>query len=152
MGLFERLFGKKDKAKVAEQEAATTEVLSEDITSKDTIESEKEALSDTYAHAVVADVVSRTDDISKQAEFSDKAASEQAEGLDPAARGAFLLEREPELELAATDDKTLDQAGESLSQHEAMGRLSMIGLSQSIVTRAQTHQQKIRSRQMLSIK
>ncbi|MCD3368341.1 signal recognition particle-docking protein FtsY [Streptococcus equi] len=120
MGLFERLFGKKDKAKVAEQEAATTEVLSEDITSKDTIESEKEALSDTNAHAVAADVVSVTDDISKQAELSDEAASEQAEGLDPAARGAFLLEREPELELAATDDKTLDQAGESLSQHEAM--------------------------------
>lgn len=120
MGLFERLFGKKDKAKVAEQEAATTEVLSEDITSKDTIESEKEALSDTNAHAVAADVVSRTDDASKQAELSDEAASEQAEGLDPAARGAFLLEREPELELAATDDKTLDQAGESLSQHKAM--------------------------------
>ncbi|HEL1118279.1 TPA: signal recognition particle-docking protein FtsY [Streptococcus equi subsp. zooepidemicus] len=120
MGLFERLFGKKNRAKVAEQEAATTEVLPEDITSKDTIESEKEALSDTNAHAVVADVVSRTDDTSKQAELSDKAASEQAEGLDPAARGAFLLEREPELELAATDDKTLDQAGESLNQHEAM--------------------------------
>ncbi|HEK9098481.1 signal recognition particle-docking protein FtsY [Streptococcus equi subsp. zooepidemicus] len=120
MGLFERLFGKKDKTKVAEQEAATTEVLPEDITSKDTIESEKEALSDTNAHAVAADVVSRTDDTSKQAELSDEAASEQAEGLDPAARGAFLLEREPELELAATDDKTLDQAGESLSQHEAM--------------------------------
>lgn len=80
----------KNRAKVAEQEAATTEVLSEDITSKDTIESEKEALSDTDAHTVVADVVSVTDDISKQAELSDEAASEQAEGLDPAARGAFL--------------------------------------------------------------
>lgn len=218
MGLFERLFGKKDRAKVAEQETDSTEVLSEDLAPEAITESKDDPISATNAQAAALEVASGTDDTSQQggfleeavppqevkgletepkasyllkegtdlgaaapsdkvaaqrddkagdqelidkahhkaevdhhdetsdgsaahleistdqqadvptssasttqpAELSDEAASEQAEGLDPAARGAFILEREPELELVVTDDKALDQTGESLSQHETM--------------------------------
>lgn len=185
MGLFERLFGKKDRAKVAEQETDSTEVLPEDLAPEAITESKDDPISATNAQAAALEVASGTDDTSQQggfleeavppqevkgletepkasyllkegtdlgaaapsdkvaahleictdqqadvptssasttqsAELSDEAASEQAEGLDPAARGAFILEREPELELVVTDDKALDQTGESLSQHETM--------------------------------